>query len=67
VAGSVFSPDRAFVVQVLNGRAGAQSLAGRVEHLASGEASHFASIEDLRAFLLSEHGQPRPVEGSHVV
>lgn len=42
------SPDRAFVVQ-LRGHPGA--FAGRVEHMASGEAARFASAEELLAFL----------------
>lgn len=42
------SPSRAFVVQ-LRGRSGA--FAGRVEHMASGEAAHFESAEELFAFL----------------
>jgi hypothetical protein len=30
-----------------------------VEHLATGEARHFASLEDLREFLLDTHDHPR--------
>lgn len=47
----ILSPNRAFVVQ-LRGRPG--TFAGRVEHMASGEAAHFESAEELRAFLSRE-------------
>lgn len=50
------SPDRAFVVQ-LRGHPGA--FAGRVEHMASGEAAHFESAEDLLAFLTRGRGGRR--------
>ena len=42
------APDRAFVVQVRRRRG---ALAGRVEHMTSGEAAHFASADELLAFL----------------
>ena len=46
------SPERAFVVQLeADGSGPGRSLAGRVEHLESGEARRFASIEDLSAFM----------------
>jgi hypothetical protein len=49
---SPLSPYRAFVVQfqteteVARGRVG-----GRVEHVVSGQATHFASVEELLAFI----------------
>ena len=51
-AESPLSPYRAFVVQfrvetnVTHGR-----YAGRVEHVVSGQATHFASLEELLAFI----------------
>jgi hypothetical protein len=51
-AESPLSPHRAFVVQfraetkVARGR-----YAGRVEHVISGQATHFASLEELLAFV----------------
>jgi hypothetical protein len=51
-AESPLSPYRAFVVQfqaetdVAGGRC-----AGRVEHVVSGQATHFASVEELLAFI----------------
>ncbi len=55
-------PERAFVVQF---RAGAGSeperFAGRVEHIASGQATHFDALEELVAFItrvLAESGVP---------
>ena len=51
-AESPLSPYRAFVVQfraetkVARGR-----YAGRVEHVVSGQATHFASLEELLAFI----------------
>ena len=51
-AESPLSPYRAFVVQfraetnVTRGRC-----AGRVEHVVSGQATHFASLEELLAFI----------------
>jgi hypothetical protein len=43
--------DHAFVVQFRTQAAPAQHFAGRVEHLASGQAAHFCSPEELLAFL----------------
>ena len=63
-AESPLSPHRAFVVQfqaetkVARGR-----YAGRVEHVVSGQATHFASLEELLAFigqvLATVHASPR--------
>jgi hypothetical protein len=50
------SPTRAFVVQ-LRGRPGA--FAGRVEHIASGEAARFESGDELLAFLRRETSSRR--------
>lgn len=57
------SSDRAFVVQLQDGRG--RRLAGRVEHLVSGEAHRFASVEDLVAFMLRAPGA-RPTNPSHL-
>jgi hypothetical protein len=49
---SPLSPYRAFVVQFhteTNVRRG--KLRGRVEHVVSGQATHFASVEELLAFI----------------
>ena len=61
---SPLSPHRAFVVQfqaetnVARGR-----IVGRVEHVVSGQATHFASLEELLAFmarvLTTVHAPPR--------
>lgn len=49
---SPLSPQRAFVVQFRTG-AGAESgpFAGRVEHMVSGQATRFHSLEELVAFI----------------
>ena len=49
---SPLSPQRAFVVQFRAG-AGAESwpFAGRVEHMASAQATRFRSLEELVAFI----------------
>ena len=44
------SPQRAFVVQFRAGRKGGP-LAGRVEHMVSGQATHFHSPEELLGFM----------------
>jgi hypothetical protein len=47
-----FSPDYAFVVQFnAEARVEAGHLIGRVEHVVSGQATHFQSLEGLLAFL----------------
>ena len=44
--------DRAFVVQFLaTAEVVPDRLAGRVEHVVSGQATHFHSLEDLLAFM----------------
>ena len=44
---------RAFVVQVhAEVRVEEEDFKGRVEHIASGQATHFQSLEELRAFLV---------------
>jgi hypothetical protein len=49
---SPLPPDRAFVVQLRAQRdAGAELIAGRVEHLTSGAAERFDSAEGLIAFV----------------
>jgi hypothetical protein len=72
---SPLSPYRAFVVQfqaktnVARGR-----FAGRVEHIVSGQMTHFSSLEELLAFLGSvliqvrrpSRQQPREGERRHV-
>ena len=49
---SPLSPYRAFVVQfrMETNMAGGQA-SGRVEHVVSGQATHFASVEELLAFI----------------
>jgi hypothetical protein len=60
---SPLSPYRAFVVQfraeteVARGR-----LAGRVEHVVSGQATHFASLAELLAFLARMLTQQPPAK-----
>jgi hypothetical protein len=44
-----WKPERAFVVTF---RTAANVESGRVEHISSGKASQFASMEDLWSFLL---------------
>jgi hypothetical protein len=47
-----FLPEGAFVVQLKTGTSTAEaSLAGRVEHVVSGQATHFQSPAELLAFL----------------
>lgn len=51
-AASTLAPDLAFVVQLQTQPSQTTAeLAGRVEHIASGEASSFASLAELRAFM----------------
>jgi hypothetical protein len=42
---------RAFVVQVRAGTPGGGDLAGRVEHVLSGKAQHFESVQELISFV----------------
>jgi hypothetical protein len=47
------SPDRAFVVQLrTDTRVEAGSLAGRIEHVVSGQATTFQSLEALFTFMV---------------
>jgi len=50
----LFSMVRSFVVQFhADGSVSERRLAGRVEHLRSGDAAHFESLEDLLRFMES--------------
>jgi hypothetical protein len=54
---------RAFVVQFLATAAvDAGRLEGRVEHVVSGQATHFHSLEDLLAFMACVLRQRRPAD-----
>ena len=45
-------PERAFVVQLsAHAEIGTHELAGRVEHVTTGESAHFASLAELLAFI----------------
>lgn len=49
---SPLSPDHAFVVQFRSDTTVAYGCyAGRIEHVVSGQAAHFASLEELLAFI----------------
>ena len=49
---SPFSPHRAFVVQFrAEMNVAGDCVQGRVEHVVSGQATHFASVEELLAFI----------------
>ena len=54
------APHWAFVVQLRQGTAlTPEALHGRVEHIVSGQATRFTSLEELRAFMaqvLTPHG-----------
>jgi hypothetical protein len=56
------SPHWAFVVQLRQGTAlTPEALHGRVEHIVSGQATLFTSLEELRAFMaqvLTQHSGP---------
>ncbi|MGH9892061.1 MAG: hypothetical protein ACREA0_08790 [bacterium] len=52
------SPERAFVVQFRCG-SGPARFAGRVEHMPSARATHFASVEELLAFITRVLGEVR--------
>ena len=58
------SPHWAFVVQLREGTAlTPEALHGRVEHIVSGRAALFTSLEELRAFMaqvLRSRGTPPP-------
>ena len=52
---------RAFVVQfAATAEVAPGRLEGRVEHVVSGQATHFASLEDLLAFMARVLRQQRP-------
>ncbi len=45
--------NRAFAVQIhIDAKVGKAQLKGRVEHLTSGQATHFGSLEELHAFII---------------
>jgi len=49
---SPLSPYRAFVVQFhTETKVACGQVSGRVEHVVSGQATHFASVEELLAFI----------------
>ena len=53
--------DRAFVVQFLaTAEVAAGRMEGRVEHVVSGQATNFTSVEDLLAFMARVLHQRRP-------
>ena len=58
------SPHWAFVVQLRPGTAlTPEALHGRVEHIVSGQATLFTSLEELRAFMaqvLTQHSEEPP-------
>ena len=57
------SPHWAFVVQLREGTAlTPEALHGRVEHIVSGQATHFSSVEDLLAFMERVLRQRRPAD-----
>ena len=54
---------RAFVVQLLaTAEVASGRLEGRVEHVVSGQAAHFSSLEDLLAFMARVLHQRRPAD-----
>jgi hypothetical protein len=56
-------PHWAFVVQLREGTAlTPEALHGRVEHIVSGQATHFSSVEDLLAFMVRVLRQQDPVD-----
>ena len=56
-----FPADRAFVVQFLaTAEVAAGRMEGRVEHVVSGQATNFTSVEDLLAFMAPVLHQQRP-------
>ena len=63
--GSALSAQRAFVVHLsADGGSGRRRLSGRVEHLPSGQSTHFSSLKGLLAFfatVLDAAGSP-PIE-----
>jgi hypothetical protein len=58
-----FSPHWAFVVQLREGTTlTPEALHGRVEHIVSGQATHFSSVEDLLAFMACVLHPRRPAD-----
>lgn len=58
------SPHWAFVVQLREGTTlTAEGLHGRVEHIVSGQAALFTSLEALRAFMAQVLTAPGPAPG----
>ena len=56
-------PHWAFVVQLREGTAlTPEALHGRIEHIVSGQATHFSSLEDLLAFMVRVLRQRDPVD-----
>jgi hypothetical protein len=54
---------RAFVVQLsATAEVAPGRLEGRIEHVVSGQATHFASLEDLLAFMARVLHQRRPAD-----
>jgi hypothetical protein len=68
--GSTLSAQRAFVVHLSAGAgSGRRRLSGRVEHLSSGQSTHFSSLKGLLAFfatVLDAAGGP-PIEPAPAV
>ncbi len=57
------TPELAFVVQLQSPRPhGSETLAGRVEHIASGRSLRFVSLAELSAFMEAAREHPRPAE-----
>jgi hypothetical protein len=62
---STFSPQRAFVVQFhAETRVEAGRLVGRVEHVISGQAAHFRSLDALLVFLARMLGEVQGAQGA---
>jgi hypothetical protein len=56
-------PHWAFVVQLREGTAlTPEALHGRVEHIVSGQATHFSSVEDLLTFIVRVLHPLRPAD-----
>jgi hypothetical protein len=58
--GSALSARSAFVVHFSTERSGRRRFLGRVEHLASGESTHFTSLAALLAFFDRLRSDPAP-------
>jgi hypothetical protein len=57
-AAATLSPQRAFAVHFTGGSRRRRRFAGRVEHLASGSFTHFASLRGLLAFFAQRLDAP---------